>query len=98
MRLEFHPEAERELIEAALRYELQVPGLGRRFGVEVRRACDLLLEQPALGHPVEPDLRQFVLDRFPFTLIYSLPPESVRVLAISHHRRRPGYWRSRMLS
>ena len=28
MKLEFHPEAELELIEAAAYYELQVPGLG----------------------------------------------------------------------
>lgn len=28
MKLEFHPEAELEFIEAAVHYELQVPGLG----------------------------------------------------------------------
>ena len=43
MRLEFHPEAELELIEAAVHYELQVPGLGERFEAEVRRVTDLLL-------------------------------------------------------
>ena len=31
MKLEFHPEAELELIEAAAYYELRVPGLGERF-------------------------------------------------------------------
>ena len=98
MKLEFHPEAERELIEAAVRYELLVPGLGGRFGEEVRQGAELLLEHPAIGRPVDPDLRQFVLDRFPFTLIYSLSPEAVRILAISHHRRRPGYWRPRVPS
>lgn len=35
MRLEFHPEAERELVEAALYYELKVPGLGERFEYEI---------------------------------------------------------------
>jgi plasmid stabilization system protein ParE len=49
MKLEFHPEAELELIEAAACYELQVPGLGWRFEAEVRRAIDLLLEQPRVG-------------------------------------------------
>ena len=29
MKLEFHPEAELELLEAALRYDLEVPGLLR---------------------------------------------------------------------
>ncbi len=96
MKLEFHPEAERELIEAAVRYELQVPGLGERFGEEVREAADFLLEHPEIGRPVEPDLRQLVLSRFPFTLIYAVPPETIHILAIAHHRRRPGYWRSRV--
>jgi len=40
MRVEFHPEAELELIEAASYYQLQVPGLGDDFEMEVRRATD----------------------------------------------------------
>lgn len=41
MKLEFHPQAELELIEEATYYKLQVPGLGERFEAEVRRATDL---------------------------------------------------------
>ncbi len=67
MKLEFHPEAELELIEAAAYYELQVPGLGERFEAEVRRATDLLLEHPEIGAPADPVLRKLVLNRFPFT-------------------------------
>jgi len=75
MRLEFHPEAELELIEAAVHYELEVPGLGERFEAEVRRATDLLLEHPEIGQPVDSDLRRFVLPRFPFALLYSATSE-----------------------
>lgn len=96
MKLEFHPEAELELIEAALYYELEVPGLGERFGAEVRRATDLLQEHPELGHRGDPDLRQLVLHRFPFTLIDDVSPEVLHVVAVAHHKRRPGYWRSRV--
>lgn len=46
MRLEFHPEAELELIEAAAYYEREVPGLGGRFAAEVQRVTDLLLDYP----------------------------------------------------
>jgi len=70
MKLEFHPEAELELIEAADFYELQVPGLGERFGAEVRHATDLLLTHPLIGTPVDATLRTFVLNRFPFTLYF----------------------------
>ena len=38
MKLEFHPEAELELIEASVYYDHAVAGLGDRFEIEVRRA------------------------------------------------------------
>ena len=38
MKLEFHPQAELELIEAAEYYESLVPGLGFRLQAEVHRA------------------------------------------------------------
>jgi len=96
MRLEFHPEAELELIEAALHYELEVPGLGERLEDEVRRATDLLLEHPEIGQSVDPDLRWFVLPRFPFTLIYSATSDVLRIEVVAHQSRLPGYWRTRI--
>lgn len=96
MRLEFHPEAELELIEAALHYELELPGLGERFESEVRRATDLLLEHPEIGQSVDPDLRWFVLPRFPFTLIYSVTSDALRIEVVAHQSRLPGYWRARI--
>jgi len=96
MKLEFHPEAELELIESALYYELEVPGLGARFEAEVRQATDLLLEQPELGHPVDANLRQLVLRRFPFNIVYAVSNELLSVVAVAHQKRRPRYWQSRI--
>jgi plasmid stabilization system protein ParE len=95
MKLEFHPQAELELIEAAAYYELQVPGLGWRFEAEVRRAADLLLERPQIGAEADPVLRKFVLVRFPYTLYYSVTGDVLRIEVVAHQRRRPGYWRHR---
>jgi len=95
MRLEFHPEAEMELIEQADYYELQVPGLGERFETEVRRATDLLLEHPEIGPPADPQLRKFALNRFPLTLYYSVTSDVLRIEVVAHQSRRPGYWRGR---
>ena len=96
MKLEFHPDAEVELIEAAEYYELQVPGLGERFEDEVRRATDLLLQHPEIGSIADPNLRRIVLDRFPFTLYYSVTSDVLRIEVVAHQRRMPGYWRSRV--
>jgi toxin ParE1/3/4 len=94
MRLEFHPEAERELIEAAIYYEQKIPGLGVRFEAEIRNATNLLLEHPKVGPLVDANLRKLVLNRFPFSLYYSFIPDILRIEAIAHQSRRPGYWRA----
>ena len=64
MRLEFHPEAEWELIAAAAYYEREVPGLGARFADEVGRVIDVLQRAsrdqcPCRGRPARLGLNQF---------------------------------------
>lgn len=93
---EFHPEAEQEFVEAAAYYERNVTGLGERFGSEVRHAIERLLEYPELGVPMDVDLRRLMLTRFPYFLIYSFTTDLLRVVAVAHARRRPGYWQSRV--
>lgn len=94
---EFHPEAEQEFIEAAAYYERHVTGLGERFGGEVRQVIERLLEYPELGSPINADLRRLVLARFPYVLIYSVTSDLLRVVAVAHTHRRPGYWRARVV-
>lgn len=95
MRLEFHPEAERELVEEAAYYEIRVPGLGGHFEEEVRRATSILLQHPEIGVSVDADLRKFVLNRFPYSLYYSFNSEVLYIEVVAHQSRRPGYWKSR---
>jgi plasmid stabilization system protein ParE len=96
MRLEFHPEAELELSEAAARYEAEVVGLGRRFAAEVQHLTELLIEHPLLGTPIDGELRGFALRRFPYNLVDSAAAEVLTVLAVANQHRRPGYWRNRL--
>lgn len=95
MNYEFHPEAETEFLEYAARYELKVPGLGERFGDEVERVVELLLENPGLGAPIADEIRYFVLRRFPHSIIYSVIDDVLVILAVAHGHRAPGYWASR---
>ena len=37
-----------------------------------------------------------VCERLPYAVVCRVAPDgSIRVLAVAHHRRRPGYWRLR---
>ncbi|HSA68292.1 MAG TPA: type II toxin-antitoxin system RelE/ParE family toxin [Burkholderiales bacterium] len=95
MKLEFHPQAEEEFLEAVSYYEVRMPGLGERFAAEVRTAGALLLEYPEIGQAMSQELRKLVLDRFPYYLIYNISFETVYIVAVAHERRKPGYWETR---
>lgn len=95
MKLEFHPEAEQEFLEALSHYEARLPGLGRRLDADVRMAVKLLLDYPEIGTPVEAGLRKLVLNTFPYYFIYSITGDVIHVLALAHEKRAPGYWSPR---
>jgi plasmid stabilization system protein ParE len=80
---------------AAEYYETAVPGLGSRFLVAVRRSTEIALEHPDAGSRRGTSARQLVVIGFPYDVVYRVGGEIISVLAVAHHHRRPGYWRSR---
>ncbi len=95
MTLRFHPAAQDELIESALYYEAARAGLGGAFRDAVRAVLDRLLANPELGESRH-GLRRVMVTGFPYDLVYRVTLSDLEVLAVAHHRRRPGYWRRRV--
>jgi plasmid stabilization system protein ParE len=95
-KLPFLPEAEEELLKAVDWYESEVPGLGGEFLAEVVKALERIAIFPEHGSPHLENTRRVVLQRFPYDVVYALPPEGSLVVAISHHNRKPGYWVKRL--
>jgi plasmid stabilization system protein ParE len=92
----FLPPAEEEMAEASRFYENASSGLGNDFLDDVQRVLADLCRQPEIGQPVEGTMRRMLLHRFPFSLIYTVEKEGLLVVAVSHQRRRPDYWRTRV--
>lgn len=92
----FLPPAEEEMVGALEFYEAASSGLGRDFLSDVQRSIDLLREQPNLGRAVGRGMRRAILSRFPFSLIYAVEQDAILIVAVAHHKRRPGYWRGRL--
>jgi plasmid stabilization system protein ParE len=84
--------ADQELEDAAQYYELESPGLGVGFLIEVERCCDAIAENPEAGRIVLGSIRRRLVRRFPYALLYSLRPDFVRIPAVMNLRRRPNYW------
>ena len=91
----FHPEAEAELVEAALFFESRVNGLGRSFVDAVELTISLIRRYPEIGMAVDQSRRRVLVRGFPYAVIYQRQPDSILILAVAHLRRRPGYWRAR---
>lgn len=90
--------AEEELIDEVSRYELRRDGLGTEFLTAVRDAVRLIAENPAAWQTSEygRDVRRFVMDKFPFTIVYTELADEILILALAHTSREPGYWRTRL--
>ncbi len=96
MTVEFHPEAAHEFIETAAYYESAAPQLGSRFIFAVEAAEALISAHNEIGQEIDSGFRHFVLAEFPHSIIYSLEHDRVWIVAIAHHKRKPGYWLERV--
>lgn len=96
MNFEFHPEALLEYRDAAHYYDRAVPGLGLRFASAVENAVRSVATAPQRWPEIAVGLRRCRTRTFPYSVIYSVAPERVLMLAIAHARREPGYWRERL--
>jgi len=95
-RVVFHPLAEREFIEAARFYEGRAGGLGGDYIRQVEHALEQIAANPEAGNVLTGTLRRWVIQRFPFAIVYQSGAEELSVIAVMHLRRRPGYWKRRL--
>ncbi|HZD41615.1 MAG TPA: type II toxin-antitoxin system RelE/ParE family toxin [Terriglobales bacterium] len=93
--VKYHEAAEEELLHEIGYLELRANGLGRRFFAEVQRAEKFISQFPESAEEIRPNIRKLSLQKFRYSLIYSIGSEELLILAIAHHSRRPNYWMGR---
>jgi plasmid stabilization system protein ParE len=62
---------------------------------EFERTARLVLDNPKLGAIYRGTQRRYLFRRFPYSIIYQTTADELRVVAVAHQRRRPGYWAKR---
>jgi plasmid stabilization system protein ParE len=96
MRVRFEPEAAEELAEATAYLTDQSARAAEGFLADVAAAAKLLLQFPGAGSPLRGNFRRLLLKTFPYQLIYRVVEEDIRIYAVAHLKRRPGYWQKRL--
>jgi toxin ParE1/3/4 len=95
--LDVDPAALDELSEAADWYEERQIGLGDDFLTEVHKTAAQIQARPAsfpwmLDVPAELSIRRALTRRFPYAIVFQQRREGLRIIAVAHAKRRPGYW------
>ncbi len=91
-----HPEARAEIKAAARWYEDQKSELGVEFAVAVEDAFAKIRANPK-GFPFRSKgIRRCPLERFPYNVFYVERASAAWVMAVSHIKRHPDYWKNRL--
>jgi plasmid stabilization system protein ParE len=94
--VEFHEAASLDFEAAFVWYFDRSERAALRFAGEVERAVASIADSPQRFPPDVSNTRKFLLQRFPFAVVYRELPSVIQVLAVAHGRRRPGYWKKRV--
>ncbi|MBI1422098.1 MAG: hypothetical protein GC149_01445 [Gammaproteobacteria bacterium] len=96
MDIRLTPSARKEVNEVADFYEANRPGLGTEFTDEFDLVYERIKLHPHAGTPFRNTYRQQLLNRFPYTVYYSISENEIVIFAVAHQHRKPGYWSGRV--
>lgn len=96
MNYEFLPEALVEFEQAIAHYDQCGLGLGNEFTDEVEAAIGRILAHPEAWSSYHHDTRRCLTNRFPYGVVDQVRTDMIRVVAVAHLHREPGYWANRV--
>ena len=96
MRVRFLLQAEEEMIEAAIYYEMQVEGLGKNFLDIIEGAVAETAENLEIWPEIEQGIQRRLIRRFPYSILYIVYENELVIIAIMHQKQKPRYWIGRL--
>src|SRR3990172_6215546 len=89
------PEAELDLADTTLWYEIQRSELGHQFLDEIASTFSSIAETTLLYPVVHRNTRRALMHRFPFGIYYQVEAAAAVVLAVMHGSRNTHRWKKR---
>jgi hypothetical protein len=96
MNILWHDSAVFELEEAALYYGGVDDELGLSFIAEAEVAVAQIKARPKMSRKFDGEARKARLKRFPYAVVYWIDDDALRIIAVMHLHREPGYWHGRV--
>ncbi len=90
--VKFAQAACREMREAEAWYSDKMPSLGARFLDEMDSTLERIRLNPHLYPIVAPGIRRIQMNRFPFSVFYTLEADLLLIVRLFHQRRKSIEW------
>jgi plasmid stabilization system protein ParE len=90
-----HPLAADEADGARAWYAARNPTVADAFLLELDAAIANIADGPMRWPRIHGRFRRYLLHKFPFSVVYIERRDFIEVIAVAHHRRKPGYWSQR---
>src|SRR2546427_4507719 len=98
LKVALHEEAITEARAAREWYEVRSGAAAEAFMEELDRIVARIGEYPDGGAPYFEGTRRYLMQRFPFSVVYRKKRRAYEIVAVAHGRRKPGYWKNRVES
>ena len=96
MNVKFIEPALLEMDDAIKYYNEQLDSLGNRFYSEVIATIALIQLFSDSWNQCSLNTRKAILKAFPYNLIYAMDSDTIVIIAVAHHHRKPDYWIDRI--
>jgi plasmid stabilization system protein ParE len=95
-KLIIRPEAELDIQDAFEWYEAQTSGLGSEFIRAVDAGLSSIGRNPLAYQVIYKQVRQILIRRFPYRILYVFDQNLITVIACFHSKRDPKSWEERL--
>lgn len=94
--ISFHPDVADDIKGSFNWYENQLQGLGKQFLDELENAYIAIQNFPQSWANFHYGFKRYILNKFPFSIVYKESDEQIFVIVVMHNSRKPYYWEDRL--
>jgi toxin ParE1/3/4 len=93
---EFHPLASKDY-DKSINFYLRISNdLAKFFIEELESSIQKILLRPRSYPVIDLEIRRCLLNKFPYSILFSFEPGEIYILAIIHNSRKPNLWKTRL--
>jgi len=96
VKVTLHPEAEAEFLESVEFYANESTRAAERFIAEFEAAANEIRIHPTRYRKGRRITRIKEFRSSPYSLVYHVLEDRIKIDAVAHDKRKPGYWRKRI--